>query len=101
MKVKEKHICFLVLKYIATQKSNIKSIHEGVKFPCNECDYKATKKVNLISHIKSVHQGIKYPCDECDYKATKTENLMSHKRSIHEKIKHHCINVTIWQQKEV
>ena len=58
--------------------THIKSIHEGVKFPCNQCDYKATQKGNLMTHIKSRHQGVIFPCNLCDYKATQKSNLMTH-----------------------
>ena len=60
--------------YIATQKSNLlrhkESKHEGVKFPCDQCDYKATEKGSLLKHIKSIHEGVKIHCEQCDYKAT-------------------------------
>ena len=72
--------------YKATQKSNLKthieSTHEGVKFQCNQCDYKATKQSNLKMHIESVHKGVKYPCCQCDYKATKQSNLKNHIKSV-------------------
>ena len=51
----------------------VKMLHirsTNVKYPCNHCDYKATKKGNLLTHIKSKHEGVRFPCDQCDYKAT-------------------------------
>ena len=45
--------------------------HESVEYPCDQCDYKATLKGNILKHLKSKHEGIKFPCDQCDYKATK------------------------------
>ena len=46
---------------LATQKGDLlrhtKSIHEGVKFPCNQSDYKATQRGHLLNHIKSIHEG--------------------------------------------
>ena len=47
---------------------------DGVTFPCNQCEYKATQKQNLLAHIKSVHEGVKYPCQQCGYKATRKNN---------------------------
>ena len=38
-------------------RTHIKSIHEGQKFPCPQCEYKATKHENLQRHIKSIHDG--------------------------------------------
>ena len=49
-------------------KQHIKVIHEGVKYPCNQCDYKAKWKSSLLTHMKSKHD-ITSPCDQCDYKA--------------------------------
>ena len=31
----------------------------------------------------SIHRGICYPCDQCDYKANVKENLRQHVDSIH------------------
>ena len=50
---------------------------KSVKFPCNQCNYKATYKWHLLAHIKSIHEGIKYSCDKCDYKATRKDNLLT------------------------
>ena len=31
----------------------------------------------LLGHIKSIHKGLKYPCDQCDHKAsTKVESFL-------------------------
>ena len=49
-------------------------------------DYKATEKGHLLRHIESIHEGIRYPCDQCEYKATQRENLRTHINSIHESI---------------
>jgi transcriptional regulator with GAF, ATPase, and Fis domain len=37
----------------------------------------------LKEHIKSVHEGAKYKCTECDYETTKTGNFQRHKKSNH------------------
>ena len=51
------------------------SVHEGVKYPCRQCDYKATSKGNLTQHKRVVHEGVKYPCRQCDHKATSKGHL--------------------------
>ena len=53
---------------------------KDVMFPCDQCYYKATARSTLLSHLKSVHEGVKYPCDQCDYKATARRNLRTHKK---------------------
>ena len=25
---------------------------------------------SLLTHIKSIHEGVEFPCEQCDYKAT-------------------------------
>ena len=38
--------------------TNIESVHEGVIYPCDQCEFKATKKANLLTHFKSKHKGV-------------------------------------------
>ena len=49
--------------------------HEGAKYPCDKCDYKATYMSNLRAHIKRKHEGVNYPCDQCNYIATQKAHL--------------------------
>ena len=63
-----------------------KCVHEGVKFPCEQCDYKATEKGELLRHMKSIHEGVKFTCEQCDYKATGNGYLLTHIKSIKESI---------------
>ena len=44
-----------------------------MKYPCNLCDYQATKQSSLQTHIKSKQKGIKYPCNHCKYQSTQPE----------------------------
>ena len=30
------------------------------KLTCEQCDYKATRKFNLLRHMKSLHEGVKF-----------------------------------------
>ena len=39
----------------------MKSVHEGQKFPCPQCRYRATFKSSLRKHIKSKHLKGKSP----------------------------------------
>ena len=36
-------------------KTHIQSKHEGIKYPCNQCDYRATTQSNFQRHIQSKH----------------------------------------------
>ena len=53
----------------------------------SHCDYHATSKSSRGKHIKSVHEGIKYPCPQCDYQASLKGALRRHIQSTHEGIK--------------
>ena len=39
----------------STTRRHIRSVHEGVKYACNRCDYQATRQDNLTAHIKRHH----------------------------------------------
>ena len=42
---------------------HLNSTHVGVRYPCDECDYKARQKTSLKIHKKSKHEAAKYTCD--------------------------------------
>jgi len=69
---------------------HIRAIHEGIKYPCDQCIYTATSSTSLLQHIRAVHEGVKYPCDQCNYKATASNSLLRHIRLIHDGIKYPC-----------
>ena len=57
---------------------------KGLRLLGDQCDYKATQKGHLLTHIKSIHEGVKFPCAQCDYKATTKGSLFRHMKSRHE-----------------
>lgn len=59
------------------------SIHEGVKYACNQCDKKFAQQETLTTHIKSKHEDIKYASNQCD-QYSKQSNLANHIKSKHE-----------------
>ena len=69
---------------------HFKSIHQGVKYPCDLCDYQATQPSNLKAHIQKRHEGIRYPCDQCDYQAKTKTCLQRHIESQHEGVRYTC-----------
>ena len=44
-----------------------RSVHEGIKYPCNQCEYLASRKEHLDRHKRLVHEGIKFPCGQCKH----------------------------------
>ena len=69
---------FLNSNFQISTQSNIQSIHEGVKYTCNQCDQQFTQNTSLTKHIKSIHEDVKYPCNQCDYQATQRWVLRRH-----------------------
>ena len=65
-------------------KQHVKSVHEGVQYPCGKCAFKARTNNCLRDHIKAVHEGKVYTCSACPfYKAAKKYNLQRHIETKH------------------
>ena len=66
---------------------HIKAQHEHRdKYRCESCN----KEEHLRGHIKSAHEGIRYNCNICQYRATMKGDLTRHKESIHFKKRFPC-----------
>lgn len=50
---------------------------------CPECDKVFASKGNMVEHHKAAHAGIRYSCDICEYKATRKNVLRRHKSNVH------------------
>merc|ERR1712126_415979 len=42
---------------------------------CPLCDAVFAHKKSMLAHVRYKHEGVKYPCNQCDHKATKQNNL--------------------------
>ena len=56
-----------------------RSYNKGVKYSCNQCNFKGTQRGNLKIHIK-------FPCELCDYKATYKTSLLTHIKLKHKEM---------------
>ena len=76
-------------KYASKQvlKKHIETMHNGVRYRCNECSYLSSDKANLRRHVLTLHEGLKFPCQNCDYHATDSGNLRRHNDSVHLNLK--------------
>ena len=61
------------------------SVHEGVKFICDQCDYEATTRSHLAEHKKAQPDWVTFDCDQCDYKSSWRSKLVGHVKAVHEK----------------
>ena len=46
------------------------STEKGKRYNCKECGRKMMNRSSLNTHIRSIHEGIKYPCGQCQHEAT-------------------------------
>lgn len=64
------------------------SVHDGIKYDCEQCDFRATEKGSLAWHVANVHERTKYDCKQCDFKTSKKSSFVNHVANIHQRIKY-------------
>jgi C2H2-type zinc-finger domain/Zinc finger, C2H2 type len=81
-------------EYRATTPKNLRTHkmakHDKIRYPCKQCDYRATVLCDLKKHMLTKHEGLRYPCNLCDYLGTTNHNLKKHKQSKHLGIRYPC-----------
>ena len=83
--------CPFKTTYRDNMKTHIQGQHEGVKYSCNQCDYKCTAKGMLLKHNKLKHLSLEFKkCDECDYQSVLQGRVNFHKRTVHSNVKFSC-----------
>ena len=83
----------------AAYRYHTKYEHEGIRYPCDQCNHVATRNSNLTAHKNAKHSSkfmrtknktfVKYPCDQCDYVGSQSA-LIQHRKSDHEGIRYPC-----------
>ena len=53
------------------------------QFKCATCGKVLGTKASLKVHTAATHEGKKWPCDQCDHKASHISNLVRHQRTMH------------------
>ena len=71
-------------------KRHKESVHDGVRYSCDSCEYKATTLSHLKTHKEAIHDGVRYSCDSCNYKATTLNSIKTHRESIHDGVRYSC-----------
>ena len=63
---KKKRYILMFLNVNTLHNSNlirhIESRHEGVRYPCSECEFISTRANELKIGVESKHEGVRYPC---------------------------------------
>ena len=50
---------------------------------CPECGATYFDRSTMMKHYRSKHEGVKYPCNHCDYQATQQSSRQTHIQSKH------------------
>ena len=63
---------------------HVAGVHEGVRYACDQCDYSASTKSDLLRHLKMIHlKEYPFPCDNCDSGYVRRRELDAHMKSKH------------------
>ena len=74
---------------VSNLKAHVKQVHEGVKYQCDQCDYKATRH-NLKIHVDNIHLGLRFKCESCEHVSTTRANLKIHNKTKHGGVRIQC-----------
>ena len=64
-------------------KVHIKTVHQGKRHQCEQCDKSFSMRSDLQQHIKGTHEGIKSPCSVCDKDFNRASDRNRHEREVH------------------
>ena len=67
--VESVHVTNVILKQHKSRhlKTHVESTYKGVRYSCDQCNFKATQKRYLETHVESVHDEVRYSCVHCKY----------------------------------
>ena len=83
--------CFFTTSYSWQLKRHEEVKHEGIRYGCEQCSYKATRRDHLKNHVLSQHDKIlSYECDNCKQKFCDNRSLKNHILTKHEKKTYKC-----------
>ena len=63
-----------------------------LSYQCKQCERGFTNPATLWRHKNSVHDGVVYRCDECDYNTSWSSNLATHKKTKHIVLSNSIVN---------
>lgn len=50
---------------------------------CEKCNQTFSSRGSLTNHTRAIHEGVRFPCDQCDFKGTQNITLKKHKINVH------------------
>ena len=80
--------------YKATRRSNlirhIKSTHNLDRIECEYCGNNFVDPCSLKRHIKTAHESVIYKCSHCEFKSTRADTLKEHTNVVHFNVRFSC-----------
>ena len=60
-------------------------LYSGIRYPCSNCNYKATDPGHLKTHINAKHLGMRFYCTQCPDRPSFTQqtDLKKHTNAKH------------------
>ena len=56
-------------------------VHEGVKYPCDQCEYQTSYPANLKAHREGIHQKMMIKCQLCDFQTKWRPEFYNHRKT--------------------
>ena len=50
---------------------------------CEKCNQSFSSRGSLTNHTRAIHDGVRFLCNQCDFKGTHIHTLKKHKLSFH------------------
>ena len=70
-----------------------RAVHEGVKYPCGQCNHQATSKGDLARHKRAAHEGVKFPCGNASIKQHQKDILLDTRGQCMNELDSHAVIV--------
>ena len=75
--------CPTMFKNASAKSSHKLSVHDGIIYRCEKCDYTNIRKQALSEHILAKHEGRVFNCDKCNKKFRYKDTLTRHQNFKH------------------
>ena len=83
-------MCGSVFSQLGGLNQHVKSVHEGKKYDCDQCEYRATQPSSIKIHKQVKHVQAKLQCPQCDYQSGWPTDFRKHKLAKHDGIRYGC-----------
>ena len=67
-----------------SNKNTVQKVFSDFDARCPQCGKVFTQRSSMMQHVREIHEFCKtFPCDMCQYQATRSSNLKKHKINVH------------------